>query len=481
MIRYLVAAVTAGLAGSSLVVGIPASAQSVIVARPAGSWRVAEEIPGSGRLNSGGMAGVGSVSCASAGNCSAAGGYLVRSRLAFREQVFVVSEVRGRWGTAIEVPGLAKLNVGGNAAVNSVSCGAAGNCSAGGYFTDNAGRSEAFVVSEVKGGWGQAEEVPGSASLNVDYAQIESISCASAGNCSAGGNYHTKAGNQAFVVSEVKGTWGQAQEVPGTTRLNAGGGGFIYSVSCASPGNCSAGGTYADKAGQEQAFVVSQVAGIWGSAHEVPGTAALNRGGAASIRSVSCASAGNCGVGGTYADKAGHEQAFVASQVKGRWGKAEEIPDTAKLNAGGDAEVLSVSCASAGRCGAGGYYTTRSGNQAFVASQVKGRWGKAEEVPGTAKLNSGGNAEVISVSCPLAGRCGAAGYYSTKDGSQAFVVSQAGGKWGKAGLVPGTAKLNSGRGAEVLSVSCASPGNCSAGGTYADRSGHTQAFVTSEG
>jgi hypothetical protein len=50
-------------------------------------------------------------------------------------------------------------------------------------------------------------------------------------------------GGQAFVISEVNGTWGTAEEVPGTAALNQGGFAYVGSVSCASPGNCAAGGT----------------------------------------------------------------------------------------------------------------------------------------------------------------------------------------------------------------------------------------------
>ena len=79
------------------------------------------------------------------------------------------------------------------------------------------------------------------------------------------------------MVSEVNGTWRTAQEVPGTAALNAGGDAEITSVSCASAGNCSAGGSYTDSSGHLQAFVVSEVNGTWRTAKEVPGTAALNR------------------------------------------------------------------------------------------------------------------------------------------------------------------------------------------------------------
>ena len=54
----------------------------------------------------------------------------------------------GTWGTAEEIPGLAALNQGGYAPVASVSCGSAGNCSAGGRYTDGSSNLQAFVASE---------------------------------------------------------------------------------------------------------------------------------------------------------------------------------------------------------------------------------------------------------------------------------------------------------------------------------------------
>jgi len=49
-----------------------------------------------------------------------------------------------------------------------------------------------------------------------------------------------------------------------------------------------------------------------------------------------------------------------------------------------------VSCASAGNCAAVGFYSTASlHHQAFVVSEVKGAWGRAEQVPGLAALDKG--------------------------------------------------------------------------------------------
>ena len=116
-----------------------------------------------------------------------------------------------------------------------------------------------------------------------------------------------------------------------------------------------------------------------------------------------------------------------------------------------------------------------------IRDRVNGTWGKAKEVPGTAALNTGGNAGVYSLSCGAAGTCSAAGYYTeSSHAQQAFVASQVNGTWGKAKEVPGTAALNTGNSAVVFSVSCAAAGSCSAGGLYTDSSNHQQAFVVSQ-
>src|SRR5262245_64471060 len=79
-----------------------------------------------------------------------------------------------------------------------------------------------------------------------------------------------------------------------------------------------------------------------------------------------------------------------AAALGGTWGKAIEVPGTAAFNVGGHASITSVSCASAGNCSAGGFSQTPSGlRQAFVAGEVNGTWGTAIEVPGTAALNGG--------------------------------------------------------------------------------------------
>src|SRR6266851_3798209 len=262
---------------------------------PAGSWGRAIEVPGLAALDKVGGAVVVSVSCGSAGNCVAGGFYQDYNR---HSEGFVVSERNGVWGRAIEVPGLGTLNKGAyvaeGAQVNSVSCASTGNCAAGGYYSipvagDRVHR-QAFVASEQNGRWGMAIEVPGIAALNAGhYAEVSTVSCASAGNCAAGGDAASSAPNlnggghqQGFVVSESNGVWDRAIAVPGLGALNTHGDARVESVSCASPGNCTAGGNYdGDPSygdGYGKGYVVSEKNGTWGQAINVPGLRALHAG-----------------------------------------------------------------------------------------------------------------------------------------------------------------------------------------------------------
>jgi hypothetical protein len=448
---------------------------AIATVAPASGWGKAIEVPGLARLSAGHGGSLGNVACSSPGNCATGGDYIDRNG---RNQAFVVSEKNGTWGTAIEVPGLAALNTGGNATLMWLSCGSAGNCAAGGSYNNGPGRGQAFVVSEKNGTWGRAIEVPGSAALSgaAGYAEVDAVSCASAGNCTAAGTYSRKTDQQAFVVSEKNGTWGRAIEVPGLAAHDANAPVGVSAVSCASAGNCAVVGSYA--AAPPLAFAVSQKNGSWGNAIEVPGSLSLE---GITLASVSCASAGNCTAAGSFGDRYGEGilAPLVVSEKNGTWGKATLVPGTAADSRNGAGPV---SCASAGNCVVGGDVAPiiYGPYQAFVASQQNGTWGKATGLPGLTALNASGNASVDSVSCESAGNCAAGGYYEDSAGhTQAFVVSENSGWWGRAIEVPGSAALNTGGYAQIESVSCTAAGYCAATGYYMEPSGNAGAFLVS--
>src|SRR5664280_2181451 len=86
------------------------------------------------------------------------------------------------WTPAIEMPGSAALNVGGDALMFQASCAGVGNCGSVGTYTDAAGSTQAFVANEVNGTWGNAIEIPGWPALNTGGKAGSSftISCAAA-------------------------------------------------------------------------------------------------------------------------------------------------------------------------------------------------------------------------------------------------------------------------------------------------------------
>jgi uncharacterized repeat protein (TIGR02543 family) len=460
-----------GLVGLLVLVGV----LMAVSASSAGttSWDNTIGVPGAAALNAGGHAEVLSLSCATAGDCSAGGYY---TDVVGRLQAFVVKETAGVWGNAITAPGTGALNTDGDARVTSVSCASAGNCAAGGYYSQ-LGDQQAFVIDETNGSWSTAVDVPGT---DVGSA-VSSVSCATAGNCTAGGDFESD--SQAFVAEETNGSWGNAIEVPGSAALNSGDGAAVTSVSCATAGNCTVGGTYLDSPLTAQAFVADETNGSWGNAIEAPASATLNSGGNAAVTSVSCSTVGNCAAGGVYFDGSDLYQAFVVDETNGSWGNAIEVPGSGTLNAHGNARVNSISCATDGNCAAGGKYLDGSDQyQAFLVDEKNGSWGNATRAPGTGTLNGGGSAAVYSVSCIVAGGCAAGGYYrSTSAGQQAFVASEAGGIWRNAIQVPGSAILNTHGFASVRSVSCGAVGECGAGGVYTDSGSDAQAFVTAAG
>jgi hypothetical protein len=449
------------------------------------SWGSAIEVPGTAALNVGGFAGVSAISCSSAGNCTAGGSYADGETDPLfgdpGDQAFVVSEQGGVWGTAIEVPGLAALNTGAAADVNTVSCASAGNCAVSGHYWATCDHGQAiclqgFVVSEQGGVWGTATQAPGVATLSPSkQGWVNSVSCGGPGDCTAGGIYSAHRGFRAFLVSEKDGTWGKAFPVGGIVahRHQTA---DVGTVSCAGVGDCVAVGAYTNGAGELQPFVVTETNGVWGKKKNVPGGAALSVGGSAWLDSVSCSSPGNCAATGRflYGADGSWYYPFLVSEKNGRWGTARPLWGRPVRPWADVSLALPVSCGSAGDCVAGGEYVDRAGNlQAFVVSKTNGRWSRPIDVPG---LAGRGPAAVTSVSCASAGNCAVTGFYA--DGTQAFVVAEWNGVWGAAEKVPGTANL--GVGSSAGSISCVSAGNCAIGGiSYPDwASGTAEPFVT---
>lgn len=418
----------------------------LVVSEKGGTWGRARTVPGLSALPGGDqIAGLGSVSCSSKGNCSAGGSYQQNgSSSTAPSQALVVTERSGVWGKAKPVPGLAARNRGGSAGVDQVSCRSAGNCTASGTYYPTAcyggggACGQVFVVSEKNGTWGKAGRIPGLAAIDHNVAQDNALSCVSPGNCTIAGSYRAAPGNEAFVASQKNGTWGPAQTFPAIAAVAADGA-SIDTLSCQPGGNCTGAGTYFTS-DTDHVFAVSETHGTWGAARLIRGFAALPGGGVSfpADTSLSCPSAGNCTVGGTYVSKREGVQVFVATEKNGKWGPAQALPGLAALNTGQEGSIAGLACFSAGNCTAAGSYGIGSKSfigAIFVTAEKNGKWGKPERVPGSAAL--GRDVNLVTLSCGAPRNCSVGGYYGGKHSAEPFLATEKNGTWGKAERVSG--------------------------------------------
>jgi hypothetical protein len=279
-------------------------------------------------------------------------------------------------------------------------------------------------------------------------------------------------------------------------------------VTCTSPGNCVAVGSYNDTRHSErgiydnQAMVVTEKRGVWSRGSKVMLPAGTNPPAgdqSASLASVACTGPGSCVAVGTFTNAGDLFQPMVASETKGVWGRASEIvlPSDANATTASGVGLDSVACTSQGNCVAVGAYDDNSpGQQSMVAVETRGIWGPASKLtlPSNADTSPGDqDAALNSVVCTSPGSCVAVGSYADATGSQQpMVATEASGVWSQASELtlpvgaPETSENfachteNCAQYASLASVTCTSPGSCVAVGLYVDATGSVQSMVVSE-
>jgi uncharacterized repeat protein (TIGR01451 family) len=419
-----------------------------------------------------------SVSCASAGNCTAVGDY-VDSSGSF--QGLLLTRASGTW-TATEAPLPAHAPASpGFVALVSVSCASAGNCTAVGEYSDRSGRTEGLLLTQTSGTWTAAKApVPANAATDPGVF-VRSVSCASAGNCTAVGEYGDRSGfTQGLLLTQTSGTWTAAKApVPANAATEPED--ILFSVSCASAGNCTAVSNYFSKVG-DQGLLLTQASGAWTAAEApLPADAASNPG--VGLGSVSCPSAGNCTTVGGYYDSSSScadcGQGLLLTQASGTWTAAKAL---LPANSGVHPAVglNSVSCASAGNCTTvGGYLDNSVDAHGLLLTQTSGRWATGVQAPLPANADPNPLVSLVSVSCASAGNCTAVGGYGArKAGSPGLLLTQTSGHWatGVQAPLPAGAQED----ASLSSVSCPSAGNCTAVGNYIDKASTHQGLLVTQ-
>jgi hypothetical protein len=284
----------------------PAKFGSFVVSERAGTWRDAEPITGLAAIDKGGQGGIGDMSCIPQGQCTGVGFYTTPSG---QSGLLSVAENGGTWGSARVITGALPAVARSLFGMLRASCTAPGNCSVVGTYNTalHQDPDQVFTVTETGGRWGRVQALPGLAALRARFGNgmITGVSCSGPGECVLAGSYasagafkYSAEPSAVFVASQVNGTWQRAHGVSGPAGIRPGQHAGITSVSCGQAGGCVAAGGYPVSGGQ-RAFVVTEKAGHWGRAIEVPGLAGLTSDNS-TILWTDCWSAARCIAVGTY-------------------------------------------------------------------------------------------------------------------------------------------------------------------------------------
>ena len=353
------------------------------------------------------------------------------------------------------------------AGLNAVSCASPGNCAATGSYSDRSGNTRQLLVTQVSGNWGPGVQAPPDGAVN-DF-DSSSVSCAPAGSCTAVVN------SGRSLVTETAGVWG-GLVVPGPPPDASAGPGvvdFFTSVSCPSPGNCTAVGVYVDNSNQQQAMMVNETSGAWGTAVKAIPPSDIPSHGFVSLTRVSCVSPSNCSATGSYGDAGNphsNGRGLLLTETGGNWRQGVRPPGTSSA---GSVDINSVSCASPSNCAAVG--STGGGEEpgfGLLLTLNGSTWSgmTAPDVPGASSGGGPPGGPVPdSVSCPAAGTCVAVG--------EDLAWAETSGTWTAPTSIPLPQGATEGG---LDAVSCVSPLNCAAIGSYVDGSGHTQGLLVTE-
>jgi hypothetical protein len=412
-------------------------------------------------------------SCSSAGNCAITGIYVAGNNNA---SGVITYETKGAWQAPVSVTPPAGYVGSKGVTMEGLSCPADGACLALGQYSTTSDLLP-FVVNEVKSAWqiGARLSLPHNAMTTNESATPHSVACVSAGNCTIVGTYTTDTPNfatEGFVATQTKGVWQTPLEVSLPTGANVNPLVSLSQVSCWSQGSCVAVGSYVDTNNVSHAVVVPEVNGQWKSAMSIslPGNASAFAG--AQFSEVSCAAVDSCLALGTYNTITGAVQPLVAMSTASQWARGVEVvlPDAAR-----NPETLiygfkGVSCATPGNCALGGQFLDKAGHyQGFLDNIVNGAVRRAAvlSLPSGA-IQAGHNGGVVSVSCPTPGTCVAgAAYLSAANKYQALVISESNNAWSSGSTVslPGNSH-SVGVAGGIYSVQCFTTTTCQVSGSY---------------
>jgi hypothetical protein len=375
------------------------------------------------------------VSCASATHCLAVGRSYSPS-FAGKDDTLAESWDGSSWAIRTSPSPSTTSNLDG------VSCATAARCLAVGLFFNSSGDYQTL-----------AENWNGSslAIVNQD-AVLAGVSCVRAARCVAVGARFSRGSVSVTLAERWNGTSWRAVHTPNPANSE---GSYLQAVKCVSAHECLAVGYYYRLDNTRLTLIESWNGKQWSiMASPNPHGAAYSV-----LYSITCAGASRCMAVGSSAGR------VLAERWNGsRW----RIVPTADPSSTAYAELSSISCTSASRCLAVGYETDTHYHADVTLAE---RWNGAawtivpSAAPGESRFRS---SALHGMSCSTTGRCLAVGYRQTRSGSYAAITE----RWtGRGWVVVGSPSPTGSAFAELSAISCVPTDRCLAVGDYFTRGG----------
>ena len=351
--------------------------QGLLVTGSGTSWTAAQApLPANAAADP--EVGLTSVACPSASSCVAAGFYTNSSG---NQPGLLVTGSGTSW-TAAEAPLPANAAADSDPFFpGSVACASASSCVAAGFYTDSSGNIQGVLVTGSGTSW-TAAEAPLPANAAADPAAgLTSVACPSASSCVAAGFYTDSSGNRQGLLVTGSGTSWTAAEAPLPANAAADPAAGLGSVACASASSCRAGGFYVacasasscvaagfytDSSGNRQGLLVTGSGTSW-TAAEAPLPANAGPDPGVWLGSVACPSASSCVAAGGYTDSSGNGQGLLVTGSGTSW-TAAEAPLPANAAADPVAGLTSVACPSASSCVTAGTYYSSGNHQGLLVT-----------------------------------------------------------------------------------------------------------------
>jgi hypothetical protein len=343
------------------------------------------------------------------------------------------------------------------AGFEGVSCSSSTECVAVGISVNSAGHFQPYAALWQGGSW-TVKTVP--SPPEAVNTMLEGVSCPSATFCIAVGMSDTSSGRIPVSESWNGSSWSLGSERTSAKTPSEASGPKLFGVSCASPSACMAVGSYG--AGSGSNSHLTSLTERWNGTEwsiQAPANAARNE----ELTGVSCASAETCTAVGAYASNQGVWVAMVQTWNGVAWGaQASNVDETQP------SELHAVSCAFQSTCAAVGtigwsHFGVSNSDPIEPLAEIRPDASMAVQETPTAS-----HGVLAGASCAASTACIGVGSYKNSSETTVSLADEWNGlEWGsRLPVNPSGAKAT-----ELRGVSCTSPSECTAVGSYTNSSG----------